>query len=241
LLISLQFFFGRVLDDNEFVSSSSCLYRLERLRQTDQHYFNIMFREWIMTKDKYGFFCLWYMVTNDSKLHKTSCHVVIMSARVGEAIDVDAKPGFWLLSDAATKAKNSSGNSNANIETMEENLDMEIMSYFGGGTTDNASGAKKEVVVTFDNILNKVKANVDCNVMDCNVMGTLYGYDQLATRLGDPFHNANLVVLGASMAAFGDPKRNEPTQNQHRHAILALYGEDVVHGNGQLGLMRGCV
>jgi len=193
------FFLGRVLEDDEFVSSSSLLYRLERLRRIDQHYFNTMFRVWITTKDQYGFIRIWYMVTDDSKHHKTSRHVVIMTAHVGEATDVDAKPGFRLLSDAATKAKNSSGNSNANVETMEENLDMEIMSHFGGGTTDNASDAKKEVVVTFDDILDMVKASDDYNEM-----GTLYGFERLATRLGDPFHNGNLVVTGASKAAFDD-------------------------------------
>jgi len=88
------------------------------------------------------------------------------------------------------------------------------MSHFGGGTTDNASDAAKEVCITFDKILNMVKS--DANLKD---MGSLYGYKRLPMRLGDPFHNANLVVSGASVAAFGNSKRKQCADAKSSSAV----------------------
>jgi len=212
------FFLGRPLDEDKLVSSSSLLYCLKQLRVINQHHFKVMFKQWITTHDEYGFIKLWYIVTDDSKHHKTEHHVVIMTAHVGEADDVKAKPGFGLLSDGATQAKNSSGNSNANLDTMQENLDMTILAHFAGGTTDNAADAKKEVIVSFDKVQDLVKADPNLAAMD-----TLYGYERLPMRLANGFHNGNLVVTCVSVAAFGHPKCDAPMQNQHRHFLKELH------------------
>jgi len=184
----------------------------------DQHYFNCLFNVWISSKDKYGFVRYFYLVTDDSTRHKTSRHVLFHTAHVGGPQDEEAQPGSRLLSDAATEGKTSDGNSNGSVEALEQNLCWETIAHMNGGTTDNASDATKEIVLTFDKCMTEVKTD-----NDLKGIANPYGFKQKAIRLGDPFHNANLVVTAASRAAFGDPKRNCPTQNHHLQLLESIH------------------
>ena len=75
-------------------------------------------------------------------------HAVIITSREPQ----DAAPSFKLLTMTAAASKDSTGSKDLNVQAFQKSLTAEATKRYGGNVTDNASDAKKESALTFDEL-----------------------------------------------------------------------------------------
>ena len=172
--------------------------------------------------DGYGFKKIWYLVTDDSKHWKVDRHVCLITDCRSSTEHGHPSPNFRFLTGGVAATKTSEGNSDLNVQVFLNMLPYNALSHFGGGTTDNASDAKKETRLTFQKIQKHLVENSDSD-QEIEDITRLYGVERWAMNMGDGFHKDNLAVHHASVVAFGDTDRSNHSEVHHRQLIQSLH------------------
>ncbi len=104
---------------------------------------------------------------------------------------------------SAVKSENASKNAKAIVEM----LTLPFAAYYGGGTNDNAADAQKETRCTFDDIMRQYTESLDDEEELLHSMLFENGVYRQPIAYGDPYHVGNLVVMWASIFAFGKTEK----------------------------------
>jgi len=101
---------------------------------------------------------------------------------------------------------------------MREFLLKEMVPYFAGGTTDNATEVTKELKKTFDKLMEELAMDT-VQHHHCS----WYGAPQHVIQLGDLYHVDNLIMQWAINSAFGDNNRENHSEIHHCQLLQSLY------------------
>ena len=217
----------RSLSTREFSSVRTLLPRFYRLTLIDQKVFNNAFEYSICEPDSYGFFRLWYTITDDSMHHKVNRHAAI---RTAEEVEGDMQrwgyptPVFRFMTIGVT-AKGSVPNSDLNVSTMQKTVGVKIAAHYGGNVSDNATDAISEGVLTFLGVMAWLRMAAWTAPLT-----TLYGVIRLVCLFTDWFHIDNLIVTHTSKAAFGETDRDNHSEIHHRQLMESCHD---VHFNNK--------
>ncbi len=69
---------------------------------------------------------------------------------------IDGNPGFRHVTSSVNEMK--SNNAGKNSEAIVDMIELRNAAHYGGGCNDNAADAQNEIKVTFEQIMNKVRA-----------------------------------------------------------------------------------
>ena len=209
-------FFGKPPEEDSMVSERTLRRHLFGLADLDAAIFNRRF-EARLRKDK-NFQTLFYIQVDDSKFsNKETHHVLIMSFES----ELPTYPGagdvkqFRALTSACGGAKGGSENASLNMFCMLSELSLEVLSRFGGGTSDHANDAKKEKRLTFSRMMEHLKGKDP-------KLSQLYGVERRELDKGCNYHVDNLAMKHFSLAAFGPTIKLQHSQVHHRCSIFIL-------------------
>jgi hypothetical protein len=98
-------------------------------------------------------------LSNDSKHHTRNCHVLIIpsfddNGNTEDWCSTPFNPTFRRVCSSVALVKPS--NAKKNSEEIIELLGLELAAYYAGGTNDNANDAQREIIDTFNFIMEEV-------------------------------------------------------------------------------------
>mmetsp|Transcript_5656 Transcript_5656/g.15886 ORF Transcript_5656/g.15886 Transcript_5656/m.15886 type:complete len:972 (+) Transcript_5656:584-3499(+) len=205
----------RPLPKEYFRSQSAVWVNIFRASLISDKLATIRFQEFVSKKSKYGFTRRFYVSTDDSDHFGCNRHVLLASDNAG-GDEVD--PSYRHLTSSVSITKDSEGNSNKNVDSLIDTYGLKCAAHLGGGTTDNASDARKETADTFTKVMAKLSANGE--LQDLTIVN---GVERRPITFGDLFHVDNLVVTHASIAAWGDVTKEDHQQVHHRQVLQSIH------------------
>jgi hypothetical protein len=142
---------GRSLTPLEFSSVSTLRSRFVQLYEIERYRFGVDFETFITVPDEYGFYRVWYMVTDDSKHFDKSRHGCLLSTHREDQSENNGslKPSIRLLTASVAGSKDSDENASLNFAAASECLSSSVCALNAGAVTDNAADALCETKKTF--------------------------------------------------------------------------------------------
>ena len=120
---------------------------------------------------------------------------------------------------SAVKSENAVKNADAIIKM----FGLKTVSFYAGGTNDNAGDTQKEIKSTFADTMMAVK---DADEDTINLVHDILfenGVERRPIAFGDPYHIANLCVTWASIYAFGDREKADHSQVHHCQVLQSIH------------------
>ena len=95
----------------------------------------------------------------------------------------------------------------------ETGLPPSILTHYGGGTSDNAGDAQREIALSFEKVQSLIPQD----------HRLLHGVARLPIQFGDWYHIDNLIVTHSSKAAFGETERGNHSECHHRQLLESIH------------------
>jgi hypothetical protein len=171
----------------ESISHSVMKERVLHIDEIDQQLFCKEMEKYLLQLTPRGFKRYWYMISDDSKhCDKENHHVLIISClkklAVKYAEEGHLEKSFQFLGASMAGGKASLQNANKNVEVFKRFITPKMLAHFGGGCSDNANDAQKELRTTFENIQTYLETADDVNRSLWN------GVNQRIVLFGEPYH-----------------------------------------------------
>ena len=161
--------------------------RMMHVDDVDQQLFCKELEKHLLGLTPRGFKRCWYMMSDDSKhKDKENHHVLVMSClknvTVKHGVDGKVEKSFQFLCASMAGGKASLVNANKNVEVFKRLITPAMHAHFGGGCSDNANDAQKELKITFEAIQTFLETAGEVN------RATWNGVSQRVVIFGDPCH-----------------------------------------------------
>jgi hypothetical protein len=161
--------------------------RVLHIDEIDQQLFCKEMEKHLLKLTPRGFKRCWYMISDDSKhVDKENHHVLIISClknlAVKHADEGHLEKSFQFLCASMAGGKASLQNANKNVEVFKRLMTPAMLAHFGGGCSDNANDAQKELRITFETIQTCLET------ADAENRSMWNGVHQRVTLFGDPHH-----------------------------------------------------
>ena len=145
---------------------------------------------------------------------------MITLSNISEEQD-NLQPSYCHITSSVSAVK--SGNAVKNADAIIKMFGLKTVSFYAGGTNDNAGDTQKEIKSTFADTMMAVN---DADEDTINLVHDILfenGVERRPIAFGDPYHIANLCVTWASIYAFGDREKADHSQVHHCQVLQSIH------------------